>query len=489
MIRSPSFRVPRLLMSVLVCAFAFGAFLLPLQVAQSEVVKLRTGESVKGRPLQELSDQRVLIIEDYLSGAVRRLSWDVVDPVDMDRLWTDWNWKTKALKPTKGHLVTIKLQGGATEDVRGLVVKETATHVHLMRGGRIVEIEKTKIEMPIEEEELDPRDIWTGEQLVQKYIEDEGISDPAALDSDGHWKLAEFAEQVGEYETARAHYEPCANDTEFLRQAVAKQRLARVEELLKNAAALDALRTIRQAIALKSFRRVREHLEGFATQFPDAGEEVTRRLEQARKLFETKRAETFQFEAKINFPKIVLRMIKEKVQEKEIGLSDVRSWTRRDLPDRAFEVLGEMLNKRDDVTAAEARGFWETRKKSGWRTATYGAGTFVVDKPKIKPPKRKRNNKKRNNRGGAAPSIEIPKAPTQDTWWARAGVKERVQWVMAFFVENSGLFEVSENYKYSVCTICNGVGLQTMNLSSGDQLSYICTRCAGAQRDKRVQYR
>jgi hypothetical protein len=485
---------PRVILPLLAIALLAVLCISPLQTCEADVVKLRTGESIKGRPLPEQSDEEILVIEDYMSGAMRRLSWTVVDPADRDRLQEEWQWKNKALAAVMGHRITQRLQDGSTEDVRGLIEKEDETHYHLRRGGRILKILKSQVEGEPEREEMDPRDIWSPEQLVQNFLkglEDEG-ADLENLTTRQHWRVAEFAEKAGDYETARTHYQACTEDAEFLLLAVAKQRLEGVEKILRDKAALKTLRDIRMALNLKAFRRARERIEGFGELHPEASEPVLAKLEKLKKDFTNRRNEYFQLEAKIQFPKLVLKLIKPKVQEKDVTLSDMTAWTRRELPDEAFKLLAESMAKRDDVTPEEARAFWENRRKGGWRTATYGAGTFIVNPPKIKPPKRRRRNRSSSSRGGsrgAGPSITIPKPPTRDGWWAKAAVKERVQWVMAFFAQNSGLFEVSEEPKWSNCIQCNGEGLESKRLSTGELMQYLCTRCGGAQRDMRVQFR
>jgi hypothetical protein len=478
---------------VLVVAGPRAAFLLPLGDVAADVIRLRTGESIKGRPIQNRSDETILVIEDFLSGAERTLAWAVVDPEDRDRLQEDWGWKNKALATVMGHRIVQTLQDGSTDDVRGLIESEDGTYYNLRRGGRVLQVPKAQVAEVIEEE-MDPRDIWSPEQLVARFLEElakEG-ADLDALTTRQRYRIAEYAENAGDFETARTHYQACADDPEFLLAAVARQRLEGVERILKDAAALGALRDIRMALSLKSFQRVRELIDAFPAEHPDASEPVMARLERTKKDFVRERAEYFQLEAKINFPKIVQKAIGDKVKEKDVGLSDVTSWTRRELPDMAFQELAARFQRRDDaVTPEEARVFWEGRSKTGWRTATYGAGTFIVNPPKIKPPKRRAAPPKRSggSGGGPAPQITIPKPPTRDGWWAGAAPKERASWVMAFFAQNSGLFEVSEEPKWTLCTTCNGEGLESKHLSTGEVLQYLCTRCGGAQRDMRIQYR
>ena len=481
---------PNLWISMILVTVAFVVLMDTSAVA--DVIHLRTGETVKGRPLRDRSDKDILVMEDYLSGSVRSLAWSVVEEADKLRLQRDWGWMNRALEAVKGHRLVQELAGGATQDVRGKIVKEDDVNYHIQLGGRVLKIRKDQVLEKVEED-MDPRDIWSPEQLVERFTEELG-KDPAVdlenPDGHVHWRIAEYARQAGDFATAKTHYEACASDETYQNATVAKQRLADVEALLRDEAALLSLRNIRMALSLKSFERVRAGLEEFATNHPDAGEQIQQRLEKTKADFVKRRADFFQLEAKINFPKLLLKMIKTKVAEKEIGISDATAWTRRELPDQAFEALATKLQGRDEaVTPEEARAFWENRRKSGWKTASYGAGTFIVEPPKIKPPKRRAPRRSKGRSGGAAPQVQIPKPPTRDQWWARAPSKERQQWVMAFFVENSGLFEVAEEAKYSLCPKCNGAGLESKALQTGGTLAYLCTRCGGAQRDKRVRFR
>ena len=464
-----------------------------VEVADADVVHLRTGESVKGRPVQGRCDEKVLVIEDFMSGATRTILWTVVDPEDRQRLQEELGLINKALKAIMGHRLVIELQGGAKDVLRGLIVRENDSTVTLLRGGDELEVRKSMI-VDRETEEMDPRDIWSPEQLVERFLkelENEDGVDINDLTSRQKFRVAEYAEKAGDFETAKKHYTSCTEDPEFLLANVAKQRLERVESILRDAAALKDLREMRMALSLKNFRKVREMLAEFPRTHENAGEAIQNRLDRAKKEFIQRRNDYFQLEAKIDFPKIVLKLIKSKVGEDEVGLSDCTAWTRKELQKLAFDELTALFSKKDEVTPEEARAFWENRPKSNWRTATYGAGTFIVEPPKIKPPKRKSGNKNKNRSksGGAAPPIKIPKPPTRDQWWEGASTSHRQSWVMAFFAENSGLFEVSDRPTYSKCPKCNGEGLESKRFQTGAVMYYLCTRCGGAQRDKRVRFR
>ena len=55
-------------------------------------------------------------------------------------------------------------------------------------------------------------------------------------------------------------------------------------------------------------------------------------------------------------------------------------------------------------------------------------------------------------------------------------------------MENSELFELDDR-EFRPCAMCHGVGLLSKTLQTGDVLSYLCTRCGGAQQDVIVKYR
>ncbi len=485
-----------------VCAFAlvFSLVMQPLLAppAAADVVHLRTGEAIKGRAIQEDSDEQKLIIIDYKTGARRSLSWQAVDPADRDRIQDEWGWKNKSQRTISGHRVTQKFSNGSTDDLLGLVESGwkdgsfTGGPVKLRRRGQVLDIPVDQI-VEVTDEEMDPRDIWTPEQLYDQFL-DELRADSKVnvddMDSRTHFRAAQYAEWAEALEIALKHYQTCAADPDFLQAGVAKDRAARVESLLRDQEALATIRDIKMRLAMNNFRKCKELLDTFGEVHADASEAVMSRVERLRNEFTKKRTEYFQQEAKRAFVKICEKMIEKKVKEKDIGLTDATAWTRKQLPEDAFKALAERMGKRDDVTPEEAQTFWDGRKKRQWTNRSYGAGTFIVKPPQIKPPssKPRGGGGNRQGGGGAAPRIKIPKPPTRDQWWAKAKSKERASWVMAYFAQNSGLFEVGDP-KFSPCKLCHGAGLLHKQMQTGATLSYLCIRCGGAQQDMKVHFR
>ena len=468
--------------------------------AGADVVHLRTGQAVKGRPIQERSNENVLTIEDYLTGALRRFDWDAVDPADRERLQGGWGWTNNEGQLIEGSRIVLRLSGGEEEEIFGVVESETDAEVKLRRQGDLLTIQKAQI-VSNEPESLDVRQVYDADQLYERLaarMKEEGV-DFGALTGRDHWRLATWAEWAGALEQAKVHYTAAAADEEFLKRELANQRLARVDALIQDEAARQTLRTARIKLQQHLFRRVREILDGFGEQHPDAGEAVLGQLEAMKADATNERSAYFTNVAKREYVDIVEDLIQDKVREEvdgePIALTDVTSWTRRDLPEAAFARMAEKyMSRYDDVTPEEARAFWdrrlELRSKPRWRRSSYGSGTFIVDPPKIKPPKRNSGGgggARRPGSGGGG-SVQIPKPPTRDQWWDKANVKDKTQWVLAYFAERSELFELGDR-EFRPCQLCHGVGLLSKTLQTGDTLSYLCTRCGGAQQDVVVKYR
>jgi|GEM_PF-2407510 len=483
----------------------FGlTLLLPLLLAlaaplAADVVRLKTGETVKCRPIQARSDDRTVVLEDLQRGTIRSLAWEALEPGDRDRLQEEWGWKGRRLSTVKGWRLVTRV-GEDEQEIYGVIEREEGGKVAVRRNG---DIQVIPAEMIVErtEENLDPREVYSSQQLMDQLAgELAGQSPPQAIDSANGliaWRVAEYAEWAGALQQALEAYRRAATDLEFLQRATAEQRAGRVEALLKDQAALATLRDLRVKLSSNLFKAVRAGLDGFDAKHPGASEAVIKARDAFKAQVAQRRDKYFRQLARYEFArKICRKLIEAKVREKDITLSDVRSWVKRDLPNEAFAALAERMGKADTVTPEEVRGWWDTRwegvLKSSWSRASYSGGTFIIHKPQIAPPKPRNTGgggRGGGNNAGPAPVIQIPKPPTADEWWARAPTAERTGWVLAHFVVSSQLFEVSDDVERTICILCLGHGIITKTTQTGELLQYLCNRCGGARDDVAVKFR
>ncbi len=438
--------------------------LVSVDAAFGDVVRLRTGEVIKGRPLREKSDEYVLVIEDVARGLLRSISWEAVSDADRKRLQAAFHITNPGLAVVAGHRVTITLEGGGTVDVVGRIVERSDAGVTILQGGKEVKIPAERI-VAIRTEVLDPRDVWRPEKLFERFLarlQKDGV-DLTQLSAREHFRIAEYARLIGLFAIALEHYRQSAADKTFLSAHIAAKRVAEVEVLLQEKSALKDLRAIRTDIRRKAYRRARTLMEAFKKAHPEPPPPVAFQAHRARLLFVAKRGEHMQREAKIRAPKIARRLIQAKVREPDVTLADVTAWARRELPELMFAGLAQHLMRWDDVTLDEGRMFWENGRRSSWHIASYGSGTFIVEPPKVKKPL-----------GNAE------KPMTRDRWWFRSSPAERASWLTAWFAERSGLFDISDVPTRVQCVMCAGRGVK------GNRL---CPRCQGTRYDKRVRFR
>jgi hypothetical protein len=474
--------------SLVVAALALAASAAP---ASADVIRLRTGEAIKGRLIAEKSNENVLVIEDYLSGAIREIAWPAVDPTDRDVLWFDklglGARGTGQVYAIKGVELSVLQQGGNTITIRGVIQKtDKPKTVVLKTQTGVVEIAEDRV-VGKEETDIDASDVYTPEELY-----DQILAEGPPQDSRG-WKiLAQRAEQVGAYAKAKEAWEQVAADPSTLNPQEAQKNIERLTALLKDEDALKTLRDLKNILDSGQFPKVREGIEKFPERHPEASEPVKKKVEDLKKTFEERRKTFLARQCLTRFPKTLQKLIKDKVKAKETPINDVLAWTRKELAEEAFADLAKQLQTAYDpaVTTEETKTLWDARPKrpNSWKTVGYGSGSFIVNPPQIKPPT---NNRPQggNRSGGSGPQVQFkpPPPPTRDTWWA--STNERATWVLAFFVENSGLFEIDPKKIKSPCSLCLGEGLIRKALSSGGELAYLCTRCGGSQYDISIRWK
>jgi hypothetical protein len=235
-------------------------------------------------------------------------------------------------------------------------------------------------------------------------------------------------------------------------------------------AALEALRVL---LAAQDFPRVRAGLEAFPAKHPQAAETVTQALEKLKHDFDAQRRAWFAAEVGRRFVPTLRRLVDAQVRRKGALLDDVLDWSRKELFEEAFARLTKALQEKDAAAKLEeTRAFWDSRPRAAdaWSTATYGSGSFLV-----------------------AGDVGVPRdagtRKARDAWWEKADAAARLDWVFANFVEKSGLFELLPHLDPVNCGACEGQGRITKTLSNRTQLTYLCPRCGGTQRDRVVKYR
>ena len=468
--------------------------------ADADVIRLKNGETIKGRIVRDRTNESVLVVEDYLTGGIRELSWPAVAQDSLDKIGAEGNVLVPGMKQGENRIVcqvvTYRLNNGQAAELRGVVDDKSDPGFLLVRTSASPTPWRVARSTVVEVEESDcaPEDIYPPAELAAKKKEEINPADARAF-----MRLAVYCERVGAYDEAKESYENAAADETFLQRALAQAGATRCEAVLKDKAAMETLRDLKTLIYSSQWRRVREEIEGFGAKHPEASDGVKKQLDVVKALFESRRKTYFSERAGKEFVDLLKKMIQQKcskVATVDPTFNDVQVWTHKEGPDKAWEALWQNFQKSDPVmTLDDVKGFWDLRPKkpAGWKFAKYGAGSFLIEPPKIKPPTNSGGGgaAKPQKKGNAGPTVPlvIPKPPTRDEWWAKESVDGRTQFWLATIVEKSGFFDVAPKRERSPCPTCNGEGLIKKVGSDGQGITYLCNRCGGAQNDLTVKFR
>ncbi len=479
---------PTRLRSALLLSLA-GFLSLPAGLAAAEVVKLRTGETIKGRVVAERTNENVLVVEDYLLGGFREIAWGAVDKPDEERIKAGLGMGGFGDTLVQGMLVVYRLNVG-TSEVRGVVMGQEAGFLLLKnisaKEPLHIPLDKIVSRDPIE---MDAQEVWPPAEIFAKMRDEKNPQE-----AKDWYQLAVYGEKVGAYAEAKEAYETAAADEAYLQRALAQQGVTRMTAVLNDSEAIRTLNDLRNALSSQLWKRVREGIEGFATKHPDASEPVKKQLEGVKSDYTKKRAAAFAEFAGRNLEPIVKRLIELKVRVKDAAFNDIQAWLRKEAIDDAFAELTKKLQEKDpSVTVEECKTLFAARPKrpNSWRSARFDSGSFLIEPPVIKPPSgapRPTQPQKGGNQG-PPPNIPTPKPPTRDSWWTDASTDVRRNFWWAMFVEKSGLYEVNPKREKTPCSACDGAGKQSRMLSGGYLQEWLCTRCGGARFDLIVKYR
>jgi hypothetical protein len=446
----------------------------------AEVVRLVTGEEISCRLLRHQSDEAKLAVRDLKSGEVRFLPWQDVDPRDRARLMALWS---DPLRTQRGHWVRVQLENGESLLVVGLKEQELDDTILLRRAGDVVPIKKSTI-LEVTEDAVDPRDVWTTAQLMERLSSDLAERDQSLTSTEGRvaFRVGEHAEWAGAFEQAREAYRRAAADPAFADRIVAEERARYVEALLKEPDAVALLRELRERLRGNLFRPVRQRLADYVSKHPEMGEALRTTLAAFTSEIDAKRDLVLRYVAAYELPRICRRLIETRVKEPGLTLADARAWARKDLADAAIEALSQRMSPSDEVGVVDTLLMWQTRwdevPKRPWLRARYGSGSFIVHPAKIKPAPAP----------PLAPPVILPHPPKPEEWWS-THASERAPWLLARFVEASGLFELSEEPEKTSCLGCQGEGIKSSTSQTGEVITYLCDRCGGTRFEYTVKFR
>ena len=465
-------------------------------LSAQEVVRLKSGRTISGRIEPEQDRSEGFRIRLWETRGVVFVSWTQVPPAEKNRLL---HRESKVDSQTLGNLLDGVRILTKTREIIGLLAGEDAQSVKVKTADRrspaaiprVAILERTAAKVR-------ESDVWSALERVQRRAEDVDEGDAGA------WmEVAIFAEGVGEYWIAKEYYEK-AKEADPARAEEIGGEIERITLQIREADAKKALAAVRELADAVKFEEALTALDEFLREYSD-----TDTAEKNAKIEDSIREEYQNFQA--NRDKILGGRIGKSWPKIRRSLLRKYAGRRTDLPtaqglaEGLDEVIKENLAKKLNIPSDQVKDYWINRERKQ-RKADYGTGSWIAlggqdggydyegspeskeDGDAVDDFRRRFGGRNSRGRGKGKPERNPnKKMQTSEDWWKRASSSKRVNWLEAYYAENSSVAEPIKREEKK-CSTCRGQG----NLNStryGESVSVLCRRCHGVKSDITVTYR
>jgi len=518
--------------------------------ARADVLRMENGRVMHGTVDRSYVDQDHLRIQLFSTGGVVRVRWQHLIAEDRDRWRIDMGLKetseSQALQ-VDGHRFWVE---GRTQPRLGLIqnpqdLEKTAGEIRVLVKGSVEPYPRAMI-IKVEPIRLDLALVFTPRQAYERKRDEIN-----PVTGDAHFDLAEYARLVGAFDEAKEHYQKAKDAPDFgstPRGKTIDSRLASLDILIRNKALQQEMERAKVALleartqsdfarGAQFYLNARDVMFRLMTEVTDKKVQSELRMEELANRVEKERREYFQKrlfgevrrrisvlaneksgEAKVrDFPpgldraqlaelqakgtfegakQYFTRKAKEDVWNailRDVGaskaLDDLKAIMEKD-PAKLTDAEKEKatrLAKMEKELKAEMEDYWANRAKGGFVVTTYGHGTFIITgnqlKLQRKPPSKAGSGPKK----GTQKATDVIKTPEQ--WWETAGRQERMNWLLTWFAERAGVFEVLRTWD-DPCTDCAGLGYKKTSVAStGEEEVERCVTCNGAKVERKVRWR
>ncbi|MBI5363653.1 MAG: hypothetical protein HZA53_10780, partial [Planctomycetes bacterium] len=395
----------------------------------------------------------------------------------------------------------------------GKIIDRTDTAILLKTAAATIPIPKTEIAQASDVVQAPARDIYTGEELYAQALAKHDLAK-----AEGQFQVAQDCESVFDFTRAIQHYQKAAElDPNFRKQDLSNA-LARAQEKAKAQAELEYLSEIDQLTKRGRFDEALARADAFKEKFPQSAllpeaKKKHDKVIKARTEFlskETVRAWNFH----------AGRLARDAAAK---PLEEVMAYLDEKLKqDIATAVAKDLVKVSREATEDTARQLWKNRKKIRYQTASYGLGTWLLgkavalrgheedghkeQKPETEQDKARADLASKLKRFFDAQNVARQalsadeKKEDREGFWREFPYTARANWIVAYYVENSGDYEVAPMPLIQACQTCGGKGIIEYALAGANvsksavgkqttDLKRECDTCHGIGAVRRILYR
>ncbi|RMH04830.1 MAG: hypothetical protein D6702_02180 [Planctomycetota bacterium] len=489
----------------MICALLSLLVLCPPQAAagpEDVLLKLRDGRIVLGRIADHDFDG--LSVVRTLDGARFRLSWSDLFPGEAEELKAGFGYKIDTAVPEVEADRLLLVNG---RSLTGRILRSDPDTIELRTRNAVTLVPRARLAAPPEKVRVPADEVLTPEQFYQERLPDVPEGDAAArlrfaLELQAVFALERAREQLDLAEELAAGDAGLHARIEAARTSIGLS--------LANRDQAELLEEVRQLMNRERFVEAEAKLAEFGERFPDSdlkGEW----LELKDRFAERRRAGLERFLVRRWFT-VASTLLKERALDRQASVDELLEWAGNELPRLVRERLAaEMEEMAGTIDPSELDALWAERTEQGARRhqASYGNGTWILGEDKARAGLVAEEESQDDGKTAAQREIEErtrrylenlerqrrrqsgEDEVTPEDWWRQAKASQRFQFLLAYYAEFSGDFEVT-NVSFAYCPTCGGQGwLARIELGNqgGRQRRVPCPTCHKIQVQRSVTFR
>jgi len=476
--------------------------------AETLMLRLADGSFEWGRIAAH--DPEGLVFTRLDTGGRARLPWSYLHPEEELELKTRFGYVDLT-----GDEILVEAERIVTNDgleLVGRIVDRTADAIVVKTSNGTIPVPKSRVTAAPTIVRVNALLVWTRAEL---YAQQTSLLDLTT--AAGNHELARFCERMTDFVHAAEHYKKAAElDPSFKKDDVAAGIL-RASEKAARQDQIDWLSEVDDLVGRKRFDEALVRADAFAGKFPDSplipdAKKKKERATKARERYVGERVAQFWFLKAANIARN-----KSTEASFESTLSYLDGTMQKDVLD-AVTLAAQAISK--EASSEVVRRLWIARKKERWQRASYGLGTWLLGKDaamkgdqstEVKAPvtaadKERADLEKKlqrfleNQEVARKSKSSADQKDERETAWKELPAISRAGWILAYYAENSGDFEVMSKPLFSNCRECGGTGTRLLSIAganvskaaigkdSSEQVIE-CPACHGLGVVRRISYR
>lgn len=440
-----------------------------IQDEPAELLRMRDGRIL----VCDILDHNIdgLSVLSLRNGGRFDLTWSDLFPGEADRMRSELGYKLDVVVP---EVPADRLLLVNSQVLVGRIVGRDNENIHLRTFESTSIIPRSRLAAPPEPVMVPAPEVLTPEQFYQERVSSVDSSDPLAL-------LAFALELQFVFSLDRAlevldQAAVLATEDSSLPARIQNMRRS-VSLTLENRVQAEALESIRHQINRKRFAAAEEMLVTFGEENPDSPLRVE--YQDLMDRFEVQRVSAMEDFLARNWYGRTVAIVKKRALERDASVSELQTWSETELPQLVrHELLADLQVMKADIQTEDIEELWAQRISHGAKRhqAGYGVGSWILGEDRARDgldvkedtaddgkseqlkaleerAKRYLDNLDRARRQSTGDDEETP-----EDWWRRAGANSRFQWLMAYYAENSGDYELT-HVSFTDCATCAGSGV------------------------------